>query len=191
MYCTKCGKEIADNAVMCPQCGTVPTSEKIKTKKNRKAVKVLLVVFGVIIFFSMLNSLISEPSDKANYLYDEVSDDSQTEKPIVDISVAELLDAYDKNELSANIVYKGTKVRTTGYISSISASGTSYATVYINAGDNYVLSQEVYFSLYDDDSLRKLNRMSEGDKITIVGTCKGEDSWSLTSDIEISDAVIE
>ena len=50
MFCTKCGKEIQDEAVMCPHCG-VPTDNFKKETKNAKtksgmqtAIKILLYI---------------------------------------------------------------------------------------------------------------------------------------------------
>jgi uncharacterized membrane protein YjgN (DUF898 family) len=38
MYCEKCGKEIADNAIMCPQCGAKPnTSGKMHADNGNPA----------------------------------------------------------------------------------------------------------------------------------------------------------
>lgn len=49
-YCSHCGAEIEDNAVVCPQCGApvneIPESEKIKNESS--TLGILSIVFGAL-----------------------------------------------------------------------------------------------------------------------------------------------
>lgn len=47
MYCKKCGKEVDDSAIMCPDCGA-PTGNKEKSGAAVKVIGILLIIFGII-----------------------------------------------------------------------------------------------------------------------------------------------
>ena len=49
MYCKHCGKELADEAIMCPACGT-PTGQKSQTKRAEQAGG-QAIPFGILAFF--------------------------------------------------------------------------------------------------------------------------------------------
>lgn len=59
-YCSKCGNELMDEAVICPKCGCpVENAEKPK-KKRKKGLKIALIIFGVLMFFYILGSLFGD-----------------------------------------------------------------------------------------------------------------------------------
>lgn len=47
VFCKKCGKEIADNAIMCPACGA-PTDNYLPSTSNKKQGSVTRLVLGII-----------------------------------------------------------------------------------------------------------------------------------------------
>lgn len=52
-YCEQCGKELEDNAMFCPECGTKCHSEKVEVKEgakeNKSKKKIFLIGAGVLL----------------------------------------------------------------------------------------------------------------------------------------------
>lgn len=74
-YCSKCGNELMDEAVICPKCGCPTESTDKPKKKKGKGFKIILIVFGVLMVFYILGSLFGDntsdvPNNNAN---DEVA----------------------------------------------------------------------------------------------------------------------
>lgn len=57
MYCTHCGNEISDNAVVCPKCGVPTDNYNVASKKGenngiKMAIKIFLIIACVFSIFS-------------------------------------------------------------------------------------------------------------------------------------------
>ena len=48
-YCAHCGKEIDDNAVVCPQCGVVTDKEKLQPKSQTNTLSIVGFIFSFLI----------------------------------------------------------------------------------------------------------------------------------------------
>ena len=70
MYCQKCGKEIDNEAVICPSCGVSTNNTKQKPKKKKKHGCLIGIIIILIIFVLFLVIVFSgddtAPSDDSN-----------------------------------------------------------------------------------------------------------------------------
>ena len=62
MYCSKCGKEIADNAEICMNCGCA-VEKFVPPKKKNGCLLAAFIVFGSLIFLGLLGTVIEEASN--------------------------------------------------------------------------------------------------------------------------------
>ena len=107
---------------------------------------------------------------------DEQSKESKPEESkqeeALEVTAQELLDAYDKNGVSADKQYKGKKLRVTGTVGSIANDilDKSYVTLE-NEEDEYALiSVQCYF---EEDQLDSIASLEEGDTVVLEGICEG------------------
>lgn len=56
-YCSKCGNELLDEAVICPKCGCPTESTEKPKKKKGKVLKIVLIVYGVLMVLYVIGSL--------------------------------------------------------------------------------------------------------------------------------------
>ena len=87
----------------------------------------------------------------------------------IETTPQEICGEYEDNEVSADNKYKGKKVAITGTIERIIKSGFSDDPIIVFKG-TFIKDVKFYFS---KDSNNEISNLSKGDKITIVGTCKG------------------
>ena len=87
----------------------------------------------------------------------------------IETTPQEICSEYEDNEVSADNKYKGKKVAITGTIERIIKSGFSDDPIIVFKG-TFIKDVRFYFS---KDSNNEISNLSKGDKITIVGTCKG------------------
>lgn len=80
--------------------------------------------------------------------------------------------AYDDNEVNADSQYKGKKLEVTGYINDIGKDILDRSFVILGNGDEYeLIAVQCYVS---KDILDDVAKLKKGDKVTIVGNCKGK-----------------
>lgn len=88
----------------------------------------------------------------------------------VSVTAAEMWDAFEKNELSANKKFKGKDVKVTGTVDSIGEIlGQQYVTL---QGDEYFGSVQCMANT--DKDVEFLSNVSKGDTITASGVCDGK-----------------
>lgn len=85
-----------------------------------------------------------------------------------ELTPKELYSSYNANEVSADEEYKNKKILLTGSISDIGKDITDKP--YISFRSNYIHGVTCYFS---DDAIKAISKLSKGDKITVLGKCKG------------------
>ena len=130
------------------------TEQAQKPKKKKKIWLFLLiavVVIGVIV---------------------AVSGGGEEEKTATPVAVADLIDAYTSNEVSADQQYEDQYLEITGTIASIGTDLTDTPYITFNKGGMFETNSiQCFFS--DDDQVAKVANLSEGQTITIRGTCSG------------------
>lgn len=63
-YCEQCGKELLDEAVACPDCGTktdgaaIPKVEKAPTSKNKKIPKFVFIIGAIIVVLGIVAAIL-------------------------------------------------------------------------------------------------------------------------------------
>lgn len=53
-YCTKCGAEIADEAVICPSCGCAVVAPKSENSTLKTVIKVFMVLGTILMAFGII-----------------------------------------------------------------------------------------------------------------------------------------
>lgn len=171
-HCKFCQSEIPAKASVCSQCG----------RKQKGKLKWILIVIFVLIFLGALGSAMgdssqtSTPTPNTSGTETAPTSDSGTETKeepmeIMDISPAELLDAYETNEVKADALYDGKTIRLSGAVEAIGKDLLD--DVYITfAGEEFsITSVQCYFS--DDAQIQQVMELQEGDSVTVVGVCDG------------------
>lgn len=99
----------------------------------------------------------------------EVNPDSPyIPKVDVEINASDLYAAYHANEVSADEQYKGKRISITGTIGMIGKD--VFDNPYISFRIGYLQGVNCYFS---DENNKIISQLSKGQKITIIGTCRG------------------
>lgn len=86
----------------------------------------------------------------------------------LEISALELYRAYEANEVSADGQYKGKKLLITGVVGTIGKDVLDNP--YVSLSVDYLQSVNCYF---DDKNNKVLSQLSKGQKVEIIGTCRG------------------
>lgn len=63
-YCSKCGNELMDEAVICPKCGC-PVDTPVVPKKKKRGVKIALIVVGILVVLSIVGTIFGGESGTA------------------------------------------------------------------------------------------------------------------------------
>ncbi len=85
------------------------------------------------------------------------------------MSASELFSEYDQNEVAADEKYKNKTIAVTGTIDDIGKDIMDDP--YLSLGIGYLQSVNCYFS---DENKSIISKVSKGEKITIIGVCKGK-----------------
>lgn len=96
-----------------------------------------------------------------------------TEAPI-EITAAQLIKAYEDNEINANNKFKGKILHLTGYVDDISQSDGLFSEsfyVYLDNGEKN--SYDYVMCSLSESGAEKAAKLKKGDKITIEGECDG------------------
>ena len=185
MYCKYCGKEIADDAKFCPECGgqiTGPTPllqvDPNMPKKKKSgcgtcgliALGVLIAFIALIFFPIIFSGTNSETPQTESTQATTTPTTIATEPPVIDISPADLHSAYEENEVAADNQYKGKLVRITGTIDNIGKDILDEVYITIEAGNTFD-SIQCYFE--NEEQIEKVATLKSGEEITLVGECTG------------------
>ena len=128
------------------------------------------------------NKGLSTWNDKGNYTYPYLAtkegfltklkqiDPNSNLFPKVDLEIkaSELYRAYEANEVSADAEYKGKRLLITGVVGNIGKDIMDNPYVSLNV--DYLQTVNCYF---DDKNNKVLSQLSKGQKVQIIGTCRG------------------
>jgi len=103
-----------------------------------------------------------------NYIKQADPDSPYIPKVDIEITASELYSEYEANEVSADEQYKGKKIAVTGVVGIIGKDILDDP--YISLNVDYLQSVNCYFS---DKNNKVLSQLSKGQKVTIIGECKG------------------
>lgn len=104
--------------------------------------------------------------------------------PPIDVTAADLFQAYQANEVAADQVYRNHRVRVTGTVAAIRRDFMNRTVVDLNSGANMFL--HVNATLADSQAARAAT-LSRGENIVVVGDCSG----MVVGSPQIADATIE
>lgn len=91
----------------------------------------------------------------------------------IQITAADLLAAYEENQVNADNQYKGKLLEVTGVIDDIGKDILDDVYITVNDGDEYSFtSVQCFFK--DKGEIEKVTGLKSGSEITIIGKCDGE-----------------
>lgn len=156
MQCKICGKDVANSAKVCPNCGA-----KIKKPIYKRwwfIVLIILVVLGAV-----FGSSSSDESTVSN------STATVTEQPKIEYTkytVAEMVDDLKANALNAEDKYDNQYVEITGKLNNIDSDG-KYISVCPGRSDFELFDVQCY--IMTDEQKDKVKTLSIGDRVTVKG----------------------
>jgi|LFRM01.2.fsa_nt_gb hypothetical protein len=107
--------------------------------------------------------------------------------PELQVSAEDLLDAFERNAVAAELKYKDQTIEVTGYISNIDRSLWGDELYVSLAKDRSDFNFETVDCYVQDSEVAKIAKLEKGKKITVVGVCEGKSFMS----IELKDCVIK
>lgn len=187
--CQDCGHQISDTAPSCPNCGR-PSSRK--NKSGISIFRILAVLaLGFIILRACVSIDDQEGGDASTTSQNaepsppngdaDISDQPQsgptepvapsapgpapTPAPqvIMDATPAQLYWLYEKNEVSANQLFKGKQVQVTAPVESIDEDVLNNVVLQFGTGIPY----ESFSATLDDDQRSKAASLNRGDEVTV------------------------
>jgi tRNA_anti-like len=96
---------------------------------------------------------------------------AEAAEPAIVIAAAALVKEYESNELKADSLYKGKRVRTAGIVESISKDILNHPFVTLGSPAEFL---KVQCSFEDDAAAQKALNLKSGDKITMEGEVSGK-----------------
>ena len=175
MKCLKCGTEYNGN--FCPGCGAQAQQPQVQKKKGLKAWQTVLIVVGGVFLLAGIASSISGNTKNANapvasgQLSDgaavQSADLSKSEEQYIEVTAHKLLDDFDTNQVNAEQIYKGKKLKITGTVETIAKDILDKTYITLDSEKDFAWNVQCYFS--DKDESQKLASLSPGDKVTVIG----------------------
>lgn len=167
MQCTKCKRDIPEDANSCPYCGV-----NIKGKKKMPKWLIPVIIVAVIVIAVVGGNGNKETPNSTS---DDTSKGDATvvgkNTPTIDYEfedIMTLIDEYKANEVAADNKYKDKYVKITGKVLDINKDILN--SVYVNVNDGTEITWDYarcYFS--DTAEIEKVAELSVGDTITIYG----------------------
>lgn len=162
--CKSCGANVALNTKKCPHCG----ARVFHPIFGLAVAGVLLVMLFPFLFFSKNRQ---QPSSASTA---PVLTPSPTPTVQFSISAKDLWKAYSDNKVNADNLYKDKLLAVTGTITDIGQDVVTKAPcVSLNTGDSIGLYAIQCFFPKGGAQNDLLAGLSDGDEITIYGTCEG------------------
>lgn len=172
--CRVCGEFVAKSAKKCPYCGV-----HTPNKNNFVAAILAIIIFGVWLFVILLSVDSSESFDNAKQ-----AATSQQSTPVVseaptpeyiEVTAEQLWTAYEGNQVNADLLYGDKLLSVTGVITDIGKDIlTDAPCVSLDSGNSYGLYPIQCFFPKNGEQTEQLAILSDGDIVTIYGTCTGE-----------------
>lgn len=146
----------------------------------KKIGKYLLIIFG---FFLVLIILIvvTNPS-KDNQNQGTTTNQAAVQEAAYKVTVKQIMDEYEKNELAADQKYKGQIIEVTGKIGSIDKEITGKPYVTLKYGEYDIFSVQCLFGRNEGDLLLNLTK---GSTITLKGKVGGKLGNILVEECQI------
>lgn len=156
--CKDCNAEMSKKAPACPQCGA-------PAKKKTSVLTGIFGIFFILIIIGYIGNLGEDNSDSAS------AKSSKPSVPAMQVGVIELIDAYEANEVGADIKYKGKRIKISGTVRDIKkAFGGSLYVIFHKGGKYSFDGIQLYF---DDSYTTSLGKLNKGERITVECTVKG------------------
>lgn len=191
--CRACGEYVAKDARKCPHCGVRTPNRQAKTLQSFAAV-LLIVFFGLIILIAITaagsdSNDAKSAANNSNLPQEAISPSpSDDTPPYIEVSASQLWNAYKENEVNADLLYKDKLLAVTGKISNIGKDVVSEAPcVSLDSGDSYGLYPIQCFFPKSGEQTELLASLSNGDTVTIFGTCTG----NFLTVVQLSDCYLQ
>lgn len=168
MKCKKCGNELENKSVACPNCGN-----KAKTPIFKKWwFWVIIVIFVLIVSVASggtENTDTSTNNETSSQVGSQIITEAKTEKTIEyeKVEIQQMIDDLKANALKAEKTYNNKYVEITGVITNFDSNGSYINIEAVTAGDfNF---DTISCSIKNDEQLNFLMEKSVGDTITVKG----------------------
>ncbi len=207
-YCMKCGQSLEPGAVIEPL-------KQVPTKRKAQRYWYLWIVIPVgLLFMAVIvgiagsmdktssndipaaaevssdasHLIVDEPSEVPGEELNEQQSDIESESSpsyVYELTADQLIADYDANEISADEKYKGKYVKVTGIVESIGKDILDDAYITMGESDKTFSWVQAYFK--DNVEISKAGKLSEGDKVVVIGRVTGGTLNVLMSDCVIAD----
>ena len=170
--CKTCGKPVAKNAKVCPNCGA---------KQKGGIGKIIIIVIAVLILLGLLSggkkdqkkddtaepaASVSTESEKT----DAETEDAEEEIEYKEYSMTQLMTDLENNAAAANDTYKGQYVILTGELSNIDAQG-KYISI-VDPEDDFAIKSCRCDINGNEEISNVVKTLSKGDIISVKGKIK-------------------
>lgn len=161
--CKTCGKEMAKNAKVCPNCGA----------KNKKPIPLFIAIIVVIVIIAIASggksgskSTASSKSDSNNSAAESTAAESTTQAiEYTSYTVDDLMSQLNDNALKASDAHKGEYVKITGKLGVIDSSG-KYISLLPDT-DFAIIGVTCYIK--NDETKAKVAELSKDSTVTLTG----------------------
>lgn len=170
--CKTCGKPVAKNAKVCPNCGA---------KQKGGIGKIIIIVIAVLILLGLLSGGkkdqkkddTAEPASVSTESEETVTaetEDAEEEIEYKEYSMTQLMTDLENNAAAANDTYKGQYVILTGELSNIDAQG-SYINI-VDPDDDFAIKGCQCYVNGNSEISEAIKSLSKGDIISVKGKIK-------------------
>lgn len=172
--CRTCGKSVAKNATMCPHCGA---KRRQGTQAACWTIAILAISIWVCYIFigkPILRGEGQSPTGQSTVATVSGESLAATPTPAISISAEDLWSAYSANKVNADNLYKDKLLAVTGTIIDIGQDMfTKAPCVSLDTGGTLSLYPIQCFFPKMGGQNDLIAALSDGDSITIYGTCNG------------------
>lgn len=158
-----------------------PAASPQSPKKTTNPLVIILAIVGggVLLLFVTcsicMGTFMAKPSNTA-----PVPVQTQNTEPPIYVSADELCNAYNNNEVAADIKYKGRVLIVTGVVESVVGKDFSDKPFIMVTG-----KYEMVQCMFTDKDLSTLAGISKGSNISVQGTFRGKELWPILDNCSI------
>lgn len=182
LRCKKCGGSVASNLTKCPHCFSLTP----RGVANTISAILPILVFGLflIAILSSEDTTDAPAENNTEQVQTEIIENTAPEyevvpEEVINVTAIDLINAFEENEVSANLTYKGKALVVSGIVSDIGVTaefgwvgGDTYILFSSSGTDSYSLGTvQCYFT--NKDEIAKVANVAKGQQIYIKGTCTG------------------
>jgi hypothetical protein len=167
MHCSSCGADLPDGSTFCPACGTAANTAQatVVPVKPKRKFGCLAIAGMIIVGIFVLGLLMPKTNNNSSDSNSSDASVSTADLPLA-VTAAELYNAYDKNEASAQNYFGMQQLLVSGVVEKVTLDFTDDPVVLLKTPNHFMSAQ----AALADEAKSDGAKLNPGDEVKLL--CK-------------------